>query len=168
MLPESIMPPALDFSLNLFESNAQVENKTNETLYITPVTTTYGDPRVITQFDSVRQRDFPLSPDQSMSLTYDAADMPLSGIAVCNAQNECKLLPVDNSNRYEITSLEDLPELDASWLSAIQSYPKNSYGVILISLFSFLPILLFADWLYLTWLERKQKVIPKAINQEEK
>lgn len=155
MLPRSMLPGAVDFMVNLFETDALVENKTGETLYITPITTTYGDPRVISQFGSVRQRDFPLSPNQSITLTYDSADMPLSGVAVCRAKDECKLLPVDYSNQYKITSFEDLPEIDASWLAAIQAHSENSYENVFMAIFSLAPIVLFSAWLYLKKLETR-------------
>ncbi len=155
MVPRSMLPGALDFMINLFETDALVENKTSETLYITPITTTYGDPRVIAQSGSIRQRDFPLESDQSITLTYDSADMPLSGIAVCKAKDECKLLPLDYSNQYKITSFEDLPEIDTSWLAAIQAHGENSYGNVFMAIFSLAPIVLLSGWLYLRKLETK-------------
>ena len=85
ILPPSILPPAADFTINLFEAQVRVVNRTEETLYITPVTTTTGKPEVIQQFSSIRQRDFPLKPGGDFVLTYDMADMPLAGIAVCRA-----------------------------------------------------------------------------------
>ena len=39
-LPESSLPPSLDFTANLFENSARVEHQTSETLYITAITTT--------------------------------------------------------------------------------------------------------------------------------
>src|SRR5687767_14832369 len=65
-LPASVLPPALDFMLNLFESQARVENRTSETFYLTPITTTYGYPLVIPQTAGLRLRDIPLEPNASV------------------------------------------------------------------------------------------------------
>ncbi len=156
-LPGSMLPPAMDFSLNLFESNALVENKTNEIFFITPITTTYGDPRVIPQFGSIRQRNIPLSPDQSVTLSYDSADMPLSGIGVCRDDNECKLLPANNISKYEISSFKDLPPLDSAWLTVVQSHPRYSFGIFIFAGFGFSPLMLLLAWLYVGRLEKKQR-----------
>src|SRR5574340_1298926 len=79
-LPSSWLPSYVDFIVNTFESSARVENKTAETLYLTPITTTYGDPRVIAQSGTFRQRELPVKPGGSIQLQYDAADLPLAGI----------------------------------------------------------------------------------------
>jgi hypothetical protein len=133
---------------NLFESEARVENRSSETLYLTPFTTTYGRPVVIKQLTFIRQRDIPLEPQQSMVLTYDAADMPLSGIAVCRPSGECRLA-VNHSGVYSLESFEDLPELEPEWLLAIQSQPQYSFEILIIPMLSLLPVILFSSWLYL-------------------
>jgi hypothetical protein len=155
-LPSSLLPSGLDFTLNLFEAEARVENRTTETLYLTPITTTYGEPRVIRQNISFRQRDIPLGPDGSVLLKYDSADMPLSGIAVCRTDEDCRLLAIDNSGVYVLESYESLPSLEPSWLMAIQSNPLNNYSNVLLTALSLLPILLFSSWLYLGRLEKKR------------
>lgn len=149
VLPASLAPPLVDFTVNLFEVNAQVENVSSETLYITPITTTYGEPRVIPQSAFIRQREFPLHPNRSITLTYDAADMPLSGIAVCRINDDCRVLASDPSNRYILSSFEELPEIDPAWLAAIRSYPQYSFTIFLVLLFCLLPVVLFSNWLYL-------------------
>jgi hypothetical protein len=156
MLPSSALPPALDFSVNLFEATASVENRTDEIIYITPISTIHGYPQVIRQFDSIRQRDFPLQPNSSIILTYDSADMTLAGIAVCRVNHECKLLPEENTDAYKITSFEELPELDVSWLSAVQSHPERSFYIVYMLIFSLAPIILFSTWIYLGRLEKKK------------
>jgi hypothetical protein len=156
MLPSSVLPPVLDFSVNLFETTASVENRTDEILYVTPISTIYGHPQVIRQFDSIRQRDFPLQPNSSIILTYDSADMTLAGIVVCRVNHECKLLPDDNTDAYKIISFKDLPELDASWLSAVQSHPERSFYIVYMVIFSLVPIMLFSTWIYLGGLEKKK------------
>jgi hypothetical protein len=155
-LPASLLPPALDFTLNLFEAEARVENRTTETFYLTPITTTYGEPRVIAQNISLRQRDIPLVPNGSVLLKYDSADMPLAGIAVCRTDEDCRLLAFDNSGMYVLEAYENLPSLEPSWLLAIRSQPLRNYSNILIPALSLLPILLFASWLYLGRLEKKR------------
>lgn len=149
VLPASLLPPALDFAINLFESQARVENRTAETLYLTAITTTYGEPMVIAQNISFRQRDIPLEPNSSVALQYDAADLPLAGIAVCRNDADCRLLAVNNSGAYSVDSYESLPPLEPTWLEAMRSRPRNNYGSLLFPLLSLLPILSFAAWLYL-------------------
>jgi hypothetical protein len=156
VLPNSFLPMGLDLTLNLFEAEAHVENRTSETLYLTAITTTYGEPIVIPQTASFLQRDIPLGPKGSVVLKYDAADMPLAGIAVCRTAEDCRLLAVGSSDIYYLESYERLPSLEESWLSAIQSRPLYNCGQILIAVFSLLPILLFAAWLYLGRMEKKR------------
>ena len=155
-LPTSLLPPALDFTLNLFEAEARVENRTSETFYLTPITTTYGQPTVIPQNTSFRQLDIPLVPNGSVVLKYDSADMPLSGIAVCRTDEDCRLLAFDNSGVYILESYESLPSLEPGWLAAIQSQPPGNFSSMLILALSLLPILLFSSWMYLGRLERKR------------
>ena len=148
-LPSSWLPGSLSFIVNVFESNARVENKTSQILYLTAVTTTYGDPRVISQNIAFRQRDIPIKPQSSVVLQYDSADLPLAGIAVCRMEDDCRLLPVNYSQVYELNSYESLERLDPSWLTAIQSTPLHNYSPLIIIAFSLVPILLFLGWLYL-------------------
>jgi len=155
-LPGSLLPSGLDFTLNLFEAEARVENRTTETFYLTPITTTYGPPQVIAQNISFRRRDIPLEPNGSVLLKYDSADRPLAGIAICRTDEDCRLLAFDNSGVYVLDSYESLPDLEPSWLLAIQSQPLNNYSNVLIPVLSLLPILLFASWLYLGRLEKKR------------
>jgi hypothetical protein len=148
-LPSSWLPGPLDFIVNLFESEAHVENKTSQILYLTAITTTYGDPRVISQNIGFQQRDIPIKPQSSVALQYDSADLPLAGIAVCRTEDDCRLLPVNYSHVYELNSYESLDRLDVSWLTAIRSSPLYNYTNILLIVFSLLPILLFSGWFYL-------------------
>lgn len=156
MLPRSMLPASLDFMINLFESDAVVENKTDEILYVTPITTTRGYPEVIAQYGAILQRDFPIQVNESISLTYDSADFWLSGIVVCKENRLCKLLPTDYTNAYTITSFESLSELDASWISAVEAYPQKNYSVIYMVIFAFAPIAIFSIWLYLGWQRQKK------------
>ncbi len=145
-----------DVGLTFFASKLQIENKTSETLYLTPITTTYGEPRVITQSNSIRQRDFPLEAGHSFILTYDSADAPLAGVIVCRTEEDCRLLNnnsvVFDSNieayTQSIDAYEDLPALEADWLQAKQAHPQNSFRVVVMSMVGLLPILLFILWLF--------------------
>ncbi len=148
-LPSSWLPGSLDFIVNLFESEARVENRTSETLYLTAITTTYRDPRVIPQNIGFRRRDIPSKPQSSAVLQYDSADFPLAGIAVCRAEDDCRLLPADSSGTYELNSYESLQRLDPSWLAAIQSSPLHNYSNLITIGLSLVPILVFSSWLYL-------------------
>lgn len=150
LLPSALVPPAADFTLNLFEVEVRVVNRTGATLYLTPITTTTGAPVVVRQPSSIRQRDIPVRPGQAVVLTYDAADAPLAGIAVCRVGDACRRLDVDHADTYELGSYEALPELDPVWLAVLQSTPKRSLGAVLVIAAGLVPILLFVSWLYLT------------------
>jgi hypothetical protein len=148
-IPESSLPAPLDFAVNLFEERARVENQTSETLYITAITTTYGDPRIIPQNIAFRQRSIPVRSQQSMMLEYDAADLPLAGILVCRTTEDCRILPANHSDIYELTSYEALDGLEPGWLEATQAVPLHNYSTFLIAAFSLVSILLFGGWIYL-------------------
>jgi len=158
IVPGSFLPPPVDFVVNLFETGTRIENRSAETLYITPITTIYGEPVVIAQLSSLQTRDIPLRSNDSLVLSYDAADMPLSGIAVCQTDNDCRLLAVDQSTVYSLDNFESLPKLDPGWLLAIRSTPKYNIGLLLIMLSSLLPVLLLFSWLYVGRLENKRVV----------
>jgi hypothetical protein len=148
-IPESSLPASLDFAVNLFEKRARVENQTSETLYITAITTTYGDPRIIPQNIAFRQRSIRVRAQQSMMLEYDSADLPLAGIVVCRTPDDCRMLPANHSDIYELTSYEALEGLEPDWLEATQAVPLYNYGTLLIAAFSLVSILLFGGWIYL-------------------
>lgn len=146
----------VNVGFNFFATKLQIENKTSETLYLTPITTTYGEPRVIAQTNSIRQRDFPLEASRSFILTYDSADAPLAGVLVCRAEEDCRVLK-DNASVFDpnaqayiqsIASYEDLPIAEADWLQAKQAHPQNSFRVVVMSALGLLPILLFILWLF--------------------
>lgn len=149
-LPSSWLPGSLDFTVNLFESTALIENQTTETLYVTAVTTTYGAPRVIPQNIAFRQRDIPVVAQGLVTLTYDSADLPLSGIVACRSSDECRLLPSKNFGTYELTSFEALETLEPNWKEAVQAQPLYNYGTVGLVIFSVVPLLLFLSWVYLT------------------
>lgn len=155
-LPASLLPSSVDFMINLFEAEAQVENRSGETLYITPISTTLGRPMVIPQSASIRVHSIPLKPDHTMVLTYDSADMVLSGLAVCRANQECRLLAVDGSDEYHVDSFESLPGVETGWIQAIQAKSEYNFSIVLIPILSLLPIVLFLSWLYWGRLEKKR------------
>jgi hypothetical protein len=143
--------------LNFFHGEARVENRSGETLYITPITTTYGHPVVIGQFTFIRQRDIPIQPDHFIVLTYDTADAPLSGIAVCRTNDDCRLLAADHLDVYYLDSFESLPSLEPGWLSAIRSHPPYSFQIIVFPILGLLPVVLFSSWLYLVVKSRSNR-----------
>jgi hypothetical protein len=155
-LPSSWLPSSLDFTVNLFESTARVENHTSQTLYITAITTTYGDPRVISQNIAFRQRDIPVHPGGSVGLQYDSADLPLSGIVVCTNEENCRLLPVTNSGVYQVDLYESLETAEPSWLKSVQASPLLNYGALMMVVLSFVPIILFSGWIFLKRREKQE------------
>lgn len=157
ILPSSLMPSTVDFVVNLFETEVHVENRTGEILYLTPITTTRGKPVVIPQYSSIRQRDFLLRPDRSLVLIYDAADMPLAGIAVCRTNTNCRLLATDYSDEYSLDSYENLPMLEQEWFTAIQSSQKWNLSIVIFPALGLVPIIFFMGWLYLIARDLKLK-----------
>jgi hypothetical protein len=140
----------------LFETEVHIENHTDETLYITPITTTYAEPRVITQSSRIRQVDVPLRPDRSVLITYDAADMPLSGVAVCREKRVCRLLETEYSGLTVLDSFEALPALDPGWLQAMQTTTRYSFGIVIFPLLGLVPVVLFLIWLNEIWRRRNK------------
>ena len=140
----------------LFETEARVENRTDETLYITPITTTYRDPRIIPQPGRFRQTNIPLRPGRSIVLTYDAADFPLSGVAVCRKDGGCRVLETEYSGVTVLDSFEALPILEPSWLRVIQTSSPYKFGILVYPLMGIVPIILFLNWLYLVWQGKKR------------
>ena len=133
----------------LFEGKARVENRSGEILFLTPITTTYGYPKIITQSALVRQRDIHLQPNQSIVLTYDTADMPLAGIAVCRENRDCRLLVTNYfSDTYALNDFESLPKLDQDWVEAIQLHPRYNFGIVLLPLSGLIPVILLIAWMY--------------------
>jgi len=148
-MPNSLLP-------RLFEGKARVENNSGEILFLSPITTTYGYPKVINQSALLRQRDIPLQPNRSIVLTYDTADMPLAGIAVCRANQDCRLLATNYfSDTYNLESIDTLPKLDQDWYQAIQSHPQYSYGLVIFPVLGLIPVVLFFVWLCLGVRDKK-------------
>ena len=135
----------------LFETEVRIENRSDETLYITPITTTYAEPRVIPQPGRIRQVDIPLRSNHSITLTYDAADFPLSGVAVCREEGECRLLETEYSGMTYLDSFEILSALEPGWFQAMQTTTRYRFGIVIFPLLSLVPVLLFLNWLYLVW-----------------
>ena len=65
--PDSVLP-------RLFRGETRIENNSGESLFLTPITTTYGHPEVITQSAFFRQRDIPLEPNQSILICPTHSD----------------------------------------------------------------------------------------------
>jgi hypothetical protein len=139
----------------LFETDARIENRTDETLYLTPITTTYRDPMVIPQIGRIRQVDIPLRPGRSITLTYDAADAVLAGAAVCRKDGECRVLDTEYSGVTVLDSFAALHKLDPSWRQAIEASPRYRFGILIYPLLGLVPVVLFLNWLYLVWQGKK-------------
>ena len=147
----------LGVSLNIFEAEVRVTNHTEEKLYLTPITMTTGTPLVIRQGSSIRQRDFPVKPGQSLTLTYDMADASLAGIAVCRTSNDCRLLEDDRSDEYTLYAYEALPVLEQAWLAAIHSSPKQGMRAVIFPILGLIPVILVVSVVLLILHDRKQK-----------
>ncbi len=144
------------FDIGFFGAEISVENQTTELLYLTPITTTYGDPRVITQNRSLLHKDLPLHPGESMLLTYDSADSPLTGIALCRKSGDCRLLENTGQDVLTVNQIDNLPILDESWLALLQSAPEYNFHFLLYAGFAFIPlVLLFFRWRLGKQLEKK-------------
>ncbi len=154
-LPSTWLPGPVDFIVNLFEAKARLENHTSETLYLTAITTTYGEPRVIPQNIAFRQRDIPVRPQGVVVLQYDSADLPLAGIAVCRKDDDCRLLPANGSGVYELNSYDNLASVDPAWQHAINSQPVHNFSSLTVTVLSLVCILLFSSWLY--WNRREKQ-----------
>jgi hypothetical protein len=135
----------------LFETEARIENRTDETLYLTPITTTYRDPIVIPKIAFIRQVDIPLRPGRSITLTYNAADAVLAGVAVCRKDGECRMSETESSGVTVLDSFAALHKLDPSWRQAMQTSPKYRFGILIYPILGLVPVVLFLNWLYLVW-----------------
>ena len=124
-----------------------VENKTNETLMITPMTTIEAQPRVIRQAFTPRQRDHRLKPKAAMILVYDMDDLPLAGIVVCRESGDCRVLENSREEMLSIENFDALPKADESWLTAIEETGLRNYAGMINIAFMLLSMLMF----FLRW-----------------
>lgn len=132
------------FGFNLFEGQVRVANRTEQTVYLTAITTVHGEPEVILQ--PFRMRDIPLRPQHSVTLQYDTADLPLAGVAVCRTADDCRLVPETAGGVYELRSYESLERLDPTWQAAIRSAPRYNVITLLVTGTALLSISLFTAW----------------------
>ncbi|MBT3713209.1 MAG: hypothetical protein HOG15_07655 [Anaerolineae bacterium] len=143
--------PSMD-SIGFFHGEVRVENHSAESLYITPITTTYAEPRIITQALSLYYRDIPLKASASLNITYDTADFPLAGIAICREKGDCRLLEYTQQEKLTFKDFDALPPLDESWIAVIRSAPKYNFQLFIFAGFALMPFALLALW----WHLRKQ------------
>ena len=143
--------PGMD-NIGFFHGEVRVENHSPETLYITPITTTYAEPRIITQPLSLYYHDIPLKAGASLNITYDTADFPLAGIAICREKGDCHLLEYIQQETLTFSEFDALPPLDESWLATIQTAPKYNLQLFIFTGFALTPIALLALW----WRSGKQ------------
>ncbi len=140
---------ALPGEIGFFQAEVQVENQTAETLYVTPITTTYGEPQVIMQFTSLRQRDFMLQPNGKLRLTFDSADTPLDGLVLCRDSDDCRILEYSWHETVTIIDVDSLPIAEADWLAVIQKTDLYSFAMLVDLFLALLPFIFFGTWLRL-------------------
>ena len=129
-----------------FYGSVLVENQTNETFTLTPITTTYPEPRVIRQAMTPRNRDHLLKPNASVLLTYDKADFPLAWILVCRENGDCRLLEYTWKESLSIDNFDALPTADESWVAAKEKVALRNYAGMLYLVFIIISLVLFAVW----------------------
>ena len=154
-LLEAIIPEEMDY-LSFFAAEVVVENDTGEILFVTPITTTRGYPQVIRQATSLKQCQIPVAPGDSVALSFDAADFPLDGMAVCRGEVDCRLLAHD----FAAVNVEDyqaLPALDDGWLEAAQGCKPFNVSLVLFPLLAMVPLGAFVAWVVLT-VRNKRKI----------
>jgi len=137
--------PGMD-SIGFFHGEVRVENHSDETLYITPITTTYAEPRIITQTLSLYYRDLPIEAGENINITYDTADFPLAGIALCRDDGDCRLLEYTQQETLTFTDFNALPPLEENWLATIQRAPKYNLQLFIFTGFALTPFVLLALW----------------------
>ncbi len=137
--------PGID-SIGFFHGEVRVENQSPETIYITPITTTYAEPRIITQALSLHNRDIPLKAGASLNITYDTADFPLAGIALCREEGQCRLLEYTHQETLTFKDFDALPLLDENWLAIIQRAPKYNLQLFIFTGFALIPFILLILW----------------------
>ena len=152
--------------LNLGSTPFLVENQASIPLYITPITDTYAEPKLILQ-SKVRFKNFEVAPGETIELEYDSFDFGLSGLIVCTADNACKMINYEGSN-VVISNFDSLPDPNPSWLKAVENAPNIAVSFILFPLLGLLSILLFFLGLRLDFgdfrtQENKSKAIANSV-----
>ncbi|MEM9778046.1 MAG: hypothetical protein AAF902_25950 [Chloroflexota bacterium] len=127
--------------LSLGDRHITVENKTALTLYVTPVTEAYSEPRVIEQ-TQIRLKNFEIQPGKSIELLTGNFDFPLSGLVVCEATETCRALR-SSQDVLTIQNYNTLGEVPESWLNAHQQQPIIDISFVLYPLLGMLSISLF-------------------------
>lgn len=151
LLPADWLPFAFTF-----QAQVTIENHTPDTLLLTPFTTTRGYPQVIPQTGTLRGRDYPLPPGGNRTLSYDTADAPLAGIAVCDTNEACHLLEAGSGEHINLSAemLSTLPPLPDDWQTARLNAPRSDYTVPVLVLLALLPLLFLGLWVFLGKKER--------------
>ena len=150
----SVLPLPGIFSL--FAEEAVVRNDSAETFTLTPITTTRGYPQVIYQSSSLRQCQVLAAPGESVTLTYDAADFPLEGVAACREGGGCRLLAYEYGRDMILDSYQAMPELDAGWQEAALACKPFNAALVLFPLLALVPLGAFVAWVVLT---KREKVV---------
>ncbi len=112
-----------------FHGEVRIENRSGENLTITPITTTYAEPRIIAQPLCLYRRDIPLNAGEAWHISYDTADFPLAGIILCREGGDCRVLEHTYTDTLSFDELESLPLVDESWLAVTQSAPRYNFAL---------------------------------------
>ncbi|MCP4143476.1 MAG: hypothetical protein GY755_24850 [Chloroflexi bacterium] len=150
----SIIFAFTDTDLDFFNATVHIENQTNESLYITPITTTYADPRVILQPRYFRNKELLLRPHSTIRVSYDSADTPMEGIALCSENGTCRLLENSWEETLIISDFDALPLVDESWLSVIDATSTYNFSMLIYIIFFTFPFIFLGLW----WRLRQAKV----------
>ena len=138
-------------------------NKTADTLFITPISTSYNTPRSIGQ-TGIRQKSFQLKPSQTIQLTADAADFQLSGFVVCRLDNACRMLQVEHySDTYVFDSFESLDPAEPAWLQAVHQAPAINWVIFLTPVLAAISIVLFFIWFKLSNHSQKKQLVGSSV-----
>ncbi|WNG17836.1 hypothetical protein [Cystobacter fuscus] len=163
---------AMSFSAAFVEP-LTVENRTRQPLLITPVGTLYGRehkaplPMVMLAMLPVlspRAGPFPLGPDESVTLHYNADDITVSELVIEDERGHTRQLAVNPeqnkehgplAERYVLEDIESLPEASPAVLAAsVAARGMKAQGIVLL-------VLLIAPWLAY-WALRRRVVERKS------
>ncbi len=130
----------------LFTAVTYIENQTDELIYITPMTTTHDEPRIIEQFFRFRYKNLPLRSGDTIRLSYDASDNSMDGMVLCREEDDCRYLQHERLGIQVIDDFDALPPVNESFLSAIDDDPEYHIVMLIMAGFTLTPFALFALW----------------------
>ncbi len=150
-IPPERLPASVDFVLHMWEARARVENHTNETLYLTPITTALGKPEAIPQW--LRGRDVPVRAGRQVTIMYNV-EFGLDGFVVCRTPGDCRWLDASSPQKRgeageaicQIVAFDNLPAVPLDWLTAVRATPRLNPPAWLMLLAGGLPLICFWGW----------------------